>query len=835
MPPSPAAIHHVASPLRLHLVRPARGWTAQPLETLTLCAAGGQTLAVCDGAGIEYFRAPAAPEVSLVVGGALGDHTVRLLDEQNQTVDQLTFAVDARTSVRDEGRQFEELLQILHRTMYGGYEGGFGEVPYEGRKYPCFVHWILDHSHTAKGMQYFSPDTPGLVELLALAQRQDGMIWSNANRDPGPGYWDSAYGPYGYARREKGCLLVRQPVENHCEYNFVDAMYLAWKASGDDPWLGRHVEAGIKALDYTVNDRARWSSKLGLLKRGYTIDSWDFQVQDQYAVDFPLGTEQLIDPDRTKFGVFFGDNHGYALACDQLAEMLEHLGRKADAARFHHRGQDIRQRLADIAWNGRFFTHRIEEDPTVRRQLGVDEKSQIAMSNAYALNRGIPHPQAVAILQTYLDLKAHRPVGSPGEFYAIYPPFEKGFGPTQGKWQYMNGGVHGHAAGELARGAFAHGYEEYGADILRRLLELGRRHGGKIYFAYTGAETPELGPQVFTPVDISGQANMDLWDQGGPGVPGWMGGAKDNDLRNLPVGRQMLAQVPYLVPDPQANGRRGALAVADKKGLARQVEVPIHHRAGAVYLLHTVGGVGPSQVAGTMSFSYEDGSTHTLYLQSDKHLCGWWFPLLKTPTSGVAWRGPNLRSSDVGVCWAVIRNPHPDKVIEGIIFRTGLDGATYAVMGVTLADRMPDVKPGPVSFGGPDNWAGGLCTAALMEGLAGIHDDATRYQKVELSPRWVAAEVGEAAVTARYAASQGYVAYRYRHDPARHTIDLTLTGSGQAAQVRLLLPRGAHRIGHAAVDGQAVAVSLEKVENSAYAIVSVALGRVRTVSIRYAG
>jgi hypothetical protein len=117
-----------------------------------------------------------------------------------------------------------------------------------------------------------------------------------------------------------------------------------------------------------------------------------------------------------------------------------------------------------MAWNGKFYTHFIDEDPTVKRNLGVDEKSQIAQSNAYSLNRDIRPDQQKAIIETYLNLKNNLPVGSPGEWYAIYPPFQRGFGSHGEIWQYMNGGVGGHVAGELALGAYHAGYEQYGTD-----------------------------------------------------------------------------------------------------------------------------------------------------------------------------------------------------------------------------------------------------------------------------------------------------------------------------------------------------------------------------------
>ncbi len=48
----------------------------------------------------------------------------------------------------------------------------------------------------------------------------------------------------------------------------------------------------------------------------------------------------------------------------------------------------------------------------------------------YSLNRGLPHEMNKAIIDTYIDLSKRLPEGSPGEWYSIYPPFEKGFHDT---------------------------------------------------------------------------------------------------------------------------------------------------------------------------------------------------------------------------------------------------------------------------------------------------------------------------------------------------------------------------------------------------------------------
>jgi hypothetical protein len=60
----------------------------------------------------------------------------------------------------------------------------------------------------------------------------------------------------------------------------------------------------------------------------------------------------------------------------------------------------------------------------------------------------------------------------------------------------MNGGVTSIVAGELAHGAFMHGYEVYGIDILTRMLTLSNKTRGYLHCTYRG-EMPELPERNF--------------------------------------------------------------------------------------------------------------------------------------------------------------------------------------------------------------------------------------------------------------------------------------------------------------------------------------------------
>ena len=795
---------HAAPPRSLGLETTAEAH-ARPLQRITVLGASEGTLLVHDGRGREYVRVPAAPRVTFTIGGSLGTQTITLVNDAGESVLSRNLEVDAATHVEDEGGPFGELYEMAERTLTvrdpsgdngGAGVGGHGDYTWRGRHYKLFVPWVLDQSQTSKGMAFFSPHVRDGVELFRDSQKADGMIWSFVIPDSGrSGHYDQAYGPLGYVMHDGGALFVRQPVENHVEYEYVNMLYTAWKATGDDALMMQSLDSAMRALDYSVTDPVRFSRRHGLLKRGYTIDSWDFQVEDEHTVADTVSPRMTINPEQTKFGVFFGDNTGYAYACARLAEMLERAGRSKDAQRFRARQKQIADNLAKLAWNGRFFRHFVSEDPRVKRDLGVDEAAQIAQGNMYSLNRGISHAQAVAILRTYQQLGTRLPEGSPGEWYSIYPPFQRGFGSADTMWQYMNGAVSGHAAGELARGAMAHGFESYGASVLLRSHALAARTDGKIHFAYTGAAPDDAKGQTFTPVDLRALANMDTTSPS-PSKP-WMDGEPGNDVAHLPAGTLKVGGAPFALIDPAQNERRAVLAVARRPGYPSEVEVPVgDRRATALYLMHTshlgrrTGGAAQDGIASGVMFRYTDGSERGVYLQRGKHVSGWWYPELSGERAGVAWRGPNEKTGDVGLTWALIENPEPNKTIRSIVLSASLEGSVYAVAAMTLTDRLPRKAFQPISYGGPDNWAASNMMLALLEGLGGVRDTDRALETAELSPRWTATDVGRAQVIARYGASRGYVAYELEHQRAARTLRLTVTGSGRQLRLRVLLPAG---------------------------------------------
>jgi len=146
----------------------------------------------------------------------------------------------------------------------------------------------------------------------------------------------------------------------------------------------------------------------------------------------------------------------------------------------------------------------------------------------------------------------------------------------------------------------------------------------------------------------------------------------------------------------------------------------------------------------------------------------------------------------------------------------------------------PDGTPGfrttnEVPYAG---WGMAQWVDALVGGLAGISDLDAKMRKVEIAPRWAATAAAQVRATARYAASDGYAAYRMTLDREAKRVELEFTGSGESAEFRVLLPEG-RRAKAVIVGGQPVEFSQTQMDRSRYATFTAKLAGVSAVRIEY--
>ena len=333
--------------------------------------------------------------------------------------------------------------------------------------------WIRDHGDMMRGGKYFFPDLTTAVDHFAETQSQSGRIFDYVTTFP----------EKLPCEKENWTKYVRVPVEADVEYRFVKAAYLAWQATGDDGWIRRLLPSLERALQYIMNHPWYWDAEHGLVKRAYTIDTWDFA----YTAGKHDWLQFQIDDD-TFWGIMHGDNSGYYEAFRIMARLYERFGERDRAASWTSHAERLRDNLNTLCWNGRFYTHFVKlSDMTIP---GVDEAAQLSLSNPININRGVADlDRARSIIQEYIDRRADTQAFA--EWFSIDPPFPAGiFGDDKlVPGAYVNGGIMPLVGGELAKAALDHGYEAYGVDILRRYHAM-IAQAGQTYLWYFPDGTP---------------------------------------------------------------------------------------------------------------------------------------------------------------------------------------------------------------------------------------------------------------------------------------------------------------------------------------------------------
>jgi hypothetical protein len=316
--------------------------------------------------------------------------------------------------------------------------------------------WIRDYADMMRAFRYWEHDMKSIVDHFAETQTEKGWIFDYFTMTP----------EKVPCEKENWAKYVRVPVEADVEFRFVNAVYLAWQATGDDAWMKSLISKMEKALRYVITDPWRWDKKHKLVKRAYTIDTWDF---DYTAGRHPWLNFQITD--HTFWGIMHGDLSGYYLAFKQMQKFYETLRNTKRADYWKRFAASFRNRANKICFNGRFYTHRV---PLVPVEIeGVDVNEQLSLSNPMDINRGLATRDiSAAIIREYR--KRGESTEAFAEWFSIDPPFPDGiYGDDKLiGGAYCNGGIMPLVGGELARAALRHGFETYGVQQLLKYEEL---------------------------------------------------------------------------------------------------------------------------------------------------------------------------------------------------------------------------------------------------------------------------------------------------------------------------------------------------------------------------
>ncbi len=824
-----------------------------PLEQVTVKSdhAEASYLIVHDAAGRPYVERSVKPgqNVRFNVRGAAGRHELEVLDADRRTLESQQFTLKPATSIDCAKGPYANLADRIRMLMTLGSR----RRPFivDGKLYDFFVSWGRDHTHVMKSMKYFHPDVKSGIEFFLERQQPSGMFWDdchpNHNR-PYPSWFNEALGEgYWDYSDDMQYTIRRIPCEADVEFLYTECVWYAWKASGDDAWMAEQLPRLEKALAYNNSHPTRWSEKHQLVKRVHCMDSWDFQNPH-----FCHGDHRRIN-EGDPFFLFHSDNSGLYASYWRIAEMHEAAGNTERAKELRQEGEALRRRANRKLFFDTQYGHMIPDDLPAKQvyDLVGDERQRMSLSTGYTINRRLPtHEMAVKILREYQRRGKAKKGESFAEWWTMDPPYEPeqwpGHGPPKG--EYVNGGICAIVAGELAKAAFDHGMEDYGVDILDRLWALSEWDGGELHQVYR--RLPEAPPQPnanFQHVDLRPFTNVGLKHDRRSKTPGWTG-EPGNDMRNLPVGTRRFgdpAVIEFDVIDPDENDGTAIVRLdSDPAKGWGELTIPVDHLTGrSLYFMHALStGVPLGSVVGSYDILYADGSEQRIHLRNGHELSLWWGITDNPDTrrhnhpvdrsiARVAWQGPNAQWKNVGLFMTGWNNPKPETPIVGLRAAAnsvraggrrndpgsaGRKDAGIMLAAVSVSDEPVKFEESIRSYGLPDNWSQAAVYYAIAEGLCGVEDRGRAFDRVALAPRWAATDSDRNDVCLHYPASDGYCAYRYRHDPKRNRITLDVTGSFREAELHVLMPgrRTAKRV---EVDGRDHPFEKGEIEGSRYA------------------
>ncbi len=369
----------------------------------------------------------------------------------------------------------------------------------DGKALSCSNNWIRDHTHEMKAFRHWEHDLTSFLDFIADTQQESGRYFELI-KQLDDFHWKFVSEDCRRIYEDDNVALVRLELEADIEYLVVEAADMVFRVTRDRDWLERILPKLEKGIEYITSDEKRWDAERGLVKRPFTIDTWDFTYGK------PGNNRRIEDGD--PMAIMHGDNSGVYDAMRILARFRRLTGDGEKADEWEMRAEALREAMIRHLWNGRFFIHQLHLNSG-----GADglESERLSLSNVYDINRGVTDTaQSRSIISEYIRRRGR--TSAFAEWFTVDPPYPEFNGYKPG--QYVNGAISPFTAGELAKAAFENGYEEYGWDIISRFMSMMERDGN-IYFVYS----PDDGrPQGGGPSAWGAAALISAVDEGLAGI-----------------------------------------------------------------------------------------------------------------------------------------------------------------------------------------------------------------------------------------------------------------------------------------------------------------------------
>lgn len=339
-----------------------------------------------------------------------------------------------------------------------------------GKAIVCNHNWIRDQAFIMQGFKHWEYDLHTYLDFIIENQHEKGFYYELVKQLDDP-HWTYVDEECYRLFPEDNVALVRLELEADVEYLTVYTAWQVYQVEGDLQYIAEILPSLEKSIEYMTSDEKRWDPEHGLVKRPFTIDTWDFTPEHSSQTDRRVHLDRM--------SIMHGDNSGVYAAMNILATFNRKLGNEEKAVAWENRAEALKQNIMKHLWNGNFFIHQLHLN-----HPGIDnlESQRLSLSNSYDINRGLTTmEESRKIIEEYMSRR--ETTDAFAEWFSIDPPYSPSFMRYQ-PGKYVNGSISPFTAGALALAAFNNGYEAYGYDILCRLQQI-FENTGSIRFLYS--------------------------------------------------------------------------------------------------------------------------------------------------------------------------------------------------------------------------------------------------------------------------------------------------------------------------------------------------------------
>ena len=233
-------------------------------------------------------------------------------------------------------------------------------------------------------------------------------------------------------------------------------------------------------------------------------------------------------------------------------------------------------------------------------------------------------------------------------------------------------------------------------------------------------------------IDLRKYANNSFVDdRSGDGI-GWTDQGPVTDMRNIPLGEQEGAGIPFDIIDPKTNNGKNCIGL---KGASMKLPpevkgIEVNQKVNSITFLHTSGFGGRVTTHAVYTINYADNTKVQYPAVGGRNIGDWWMPARK-PEAIPALIRKNGLGANCGFYVARWINPYPEKLVKSFDFGIQEYSRVIPILAAATAEL---VHPAPLNLANfsDTHWGLGADKGGIRGTAKTMKDEKPHYARVML-------------------------------------------------------------------------------------------------------